>query len=351
MSTEIEAPGFAPWIARYLEWMGIRGYTPATMGRVDKHLGLFARWCAERGIGDPSEVSRAVVDRYQRWLYHYRKANGKPLGRSTQHSRLSGLKVFFGWMARHRHLEVNPASELELPRFVQGLPTEALSIGEVERVLAVPDVETALGVRDRAILETLYASGIRRSELVGLDLGDLDAERAWLVVRKGKGGKDRVVPLGERALAWVSRYLEDVRPQLVTSRSPSVLFLNGLGETFSLDGLTQLVRRYVETSGVGKRGACHLLRHTMATLMLEGGADVRYVQEMLGHAKLETTQIYTHVAIGRLAAVHAATHPGARLQSREGRSAGEEMLSVVRCALSESGSEARAGDGDGGGEE
>lgn len=335
MSDRLDAPGFEPWIARYLEWMGIRGYTPATLERVKKHLGLFARWCAERGIADPSEVNRSVVDRYQRWLYYYRKANGKPLGRSTQHSRLSGLKVFFGWMARHRHLEVNPASELELPRFVQGLPTEALSIGEVERVLAVPDVATPLGVRDRAILETLYASGIRRSELVGLDLGDLDAERAWLVVRKGKGGKDRVVPLGERALAWVSLYLEQVRPLLVVTAGCSALFLSGLGEAFSPDGLTQLVRRHVEASGVGKRGACHLLRHSMATLMLEGGADVRYVQEMLGHAKLETTQIYTHVAIGRLAAVHAATHPGARLQSREGRSAGG-------CELEEA--EAIAGD-------
>src|SRR5690606_25218940 len=139
-----------------------------------------------------------------------------------------------------------------------------------------------------------------------------DFDRGWLVVKKGKGGKDRVVPIGERALAWVNRYLEESRPQLVVSPAPEALFVTGLGERWALDGLTQLVRRWVQASGIGKAGSCHLLRHTMATQMLEGGADVRFVQEMLGHASLESTQIYTHVAIGKLKAIHDAAHPGAK---------------------------------------
>lgn len=161
------------------------------------------------------------------------------------------------------------------------------------------------------MLEVLYATGIRRSELAHLAVFDLDVDRQTLLVRQGKGKRDRMVPIGQRALAWLARYLATARPVLVVEPDDGALFVSADGIAFSPDRLTQIVGGYVTASGVGKQGACHLFRHTMATLMLEGGADIRYIQAMLGHAELSTTQIYTQVSIRALQAVHAATHPAA----------------------------------------
>uniref|UniRef100_UPI003F958530 tyrosine-type recombinase/integrase n=1 Tax=Mycobacterium sp. TaxID=1785 RepID=UPI003F958530 len=137
----------------------------------------------------------------------------------------------------------------------------------------------------------------------------LDLERATVTIRQGKGKKDRIIPLGDRAAAWVRKYLDESRPQLASEPDDKVVFLSNAGEPFSLDYLTEVARGYVEAAGIGKQGACHLFRHTMATLMLEGGADIRFIQAMLGHADLKTTQIYTHVAIRQLQEIHRATHP------------------------------------------
>jgi integrase/recombinase XerD len=146
----------------------------------------------------------------------------------------------------------------------------------------------------------------------------LDQERGTLMVRQGKGKKDRMVPIGERAIAWLAHYLNDARPQLVLPPDPGTLFLTQEGEEISCHRLTQLVRGYVVAADMGKSGACHLFRHTCATLMLEGGADIRYIQEMLGHVELSTTQIYTQVSIRKLKAVHTLTHPGAKLERAAG---------------------------------
>src|SRR5262249_39103168 len=161
----------------------------------------------------------------------------------------------------------------------------ALTVEEAERVLAMPDLSTATGVRDRAMLETFYGTGIRRSELARLNVRDLDVERHTLMVRQGKGRKDRMVPIGPRALAWIDRYVREVRPRFAETAGgldEGTLFLTVDGTGFSLDRLTQLVRDHVKASGTDKEGACHLFRHTLATLMLEGGADIRYIQAMLG---------------------------------------------------------------------
>ena len=144
---------------------------------------------------------------------------------------------------------------------------------------------------------------------MGLSLFDLDRERGTVMIRQGKGKKDRMIPIGERALAWIDRYLESARPDLVIGRNNATLFLTNAGESFTPDRLTQLVRGYVNAADTGKSGSCHLFRHTMATLMLENGADIRYIQAMLGHAELSTTQIYTQVSIRKLKEIHTATHP------------------------------------------
>jgi integrase/recombinase XerD len=163
---------------------------------------------------------------------------------------------------------------------------------------------------------------MRRSELLGLSVFDLDRERGTVMIRQGKGKKDRMVPIGERAVGWIDRYQNQVRPELAIGRGNSTLFLTNQGEAFTPDRLTQLVRRYVEAADTGKSGSCHLFRHTCATLMLENGADIRYIQAMLGHAELSTTQIYTQVSIRKLKEIHTATHPGKVRAARQ--SVGQE---------------------------
>jgi len=305
--------GMATWLARYLEWLRSHNYSESTVGNRESYLTLFCAWCEERGIARPSEVTKPILERYQRHLYHYRKpANGQPLSFRSQYSRLVPVRAFFKWLTRQNVLLYNPASELELPRLEHRLPKHVLTAREADLVLAQADTADLLGIRDRAILETLYSTGMRRMEVIGLALYDLDFDRGTLMVRQGKGKKDRMIPIGERAAVWIEKYRADVRPELVVEPDEGGLFLTAEGTRFSPNGMTSLVRNYVLAADVGKRGACHLFRHTMATLMLEGGADIRFIQQMLGHAKLETTQIYTQVSIRKLQEIHRATHPTAR---------------------------------------
>jgi len=334
--------GIASHIVDYLEWIRARNFSERTIVSRIQMLRAFASWCAERGVTRSSEVTRPILERYQRWLFHYRKADGKPLSFHTQQIRLVSIRAFFKHLARQNRILSNPASDLDLPRRERRLPRESLTPQETERVLAQPDVTKPLGLRDRAILETFYSTGLRRMELAKLSLYDLDAERGTLMVRQGKGKKDRVVPIGERAVAWIEKYREDVRPALVSGPDTGTLFLNELGESMGLDWLTLMVRRYVEKARVGKTGSCHLFRHTLATVMLEGGADVRYIQEMLGHERLDTTQVYTQVSIRALKAIHDATHPAAKLRRKDAQkaiisavlrvrpeAAGEELLETL----------------------
>jgi integrase/recombinase XerD len=306
---EPPATPLAALLEKHLEDLRVRSYSEYTVKNRRVHIGFFLVWAFERGITEPVEVTRTVLEAYQRHVFHYRKKNGEPLGFNGQHDRIVPLRVWFKWMTRHRHILHNPASELELPRLGMRLPKAVLTATEAEQILQQPDVHDPLGLRDRAIMETFYTTGMRRLELVNLKLWDLDLERATVTIRQGKGKKDRIIPLGDRTALWVLKYLEEARPKLVSEPDEHVLFLSNAGEPFSLDYLTEMVRGYVDAANIGKRGACHLFRHTMATLMLEGGADIRFIQAMLGHADLKTTQIYTHVAIRQLQEIHRATHP------------------------------------------
>ena len=181
-----------------------------------------------------------------------------------------------------------------------------------EEVLAVPDVADGLGVRDRAMLEVFYTSGIRRREMVMLDLDDVRFTLGTLLVRHGKGNKQRHVPLGECPAKWLRRYLSVCRPLLSTSDAEPALFLTGYGERFSASGLGNLVRGLMNLAGIRGSGSCHMFRHSCATQMLEHGADIRVIQQLLGHARLDTTAIYADVSILHLKEVHARCHPNAR---------------------------------------
>ena len=175
--------------------------------------------------------------------------------------------------------------------------------------MAQVDLSQPSGIRDRAVLETLYSTGIRPAEACAIKLYDLDHERGTLMIRQGKGKKDRLIPIGERATAWIDKYLAETRPLLAREPDDGTLFLTSTSQPYLPEGLSKLARRYVQASGIGKQGSCHLFRHTMATLMLEGGADIRYIQQMLGHKELSTTEIYTHVSIQKLKEIHELTHP------------------------------------------
>lgn len=309
--------GFCRAIAEWLEWLEVHGYAPQTVLDRSWNLANFVAWAALRGITRPAEVTLPVLEAYQRHVAGRRKPDGMPLSRSTQEKAIVPLRLFFAWCTKSHRILYNPASELVLPRKTHPLPTATLSAEEAEVVLALPDTGSPLGLRDRAMLECLYATAMRRGELVGLDLADVDLARRYLTLRQTKNRFDRVVPTGERAAAWLSAYLDRSRPQLVIGEDPGAVFLAANGERLGVKWLSGQVHHYLAASGVGKPGSCHLFRHSAATLMLEGGADVRYVQELLGHRNLSSTHLYTRVAPERLAAVHLATHPAARLAAAD----------------------------------
>jgi integrase/recombinase XerD len=311
-----EASGFYPYLVRFLDWSAVRGYTAQTNTARTIHLRRFILWCADRNLDRPQDVTRPILERYRRYLYHYRKESGEPLSFATQQQRLLPLRAFFKWLARENLILSNPASELELPRVHRRLPSHILSRDDVERVLMQTNLHGELGVRDRAMLETLYSTGVRRAELASLKLYDLDLRNGSLLVREGKGKKDRYVPLGQRAIDALRRYLDDVRPMLVIEPDDGSVFLHEFGEPFEKNRLSDLVKRYLLAAGIDKPGACHLFRHAMATQMLENGADIRFIQAILGHAQLSTTEIYTHVSIAQLKKVHALTHPAERPRER-----------------------------------
>ena len=301
--------GMVVLLDRFTESMQVGGYAESTIFGRRRLLGYFIAWAAERGITRPNEVTKPIIDRYQRWVYHTPKANGQPKSFRAQHSQLLPVRAWFKWLTRHNHLLYNPASEMQLPRLEQRLPKLVLTATQAEAILRVPDITTPLGLRDRCILEVFYSSGIRRTEMANLEVYDVSFERGTLMVRQGKGKKDRLVPIGSRALSWVQKYLQEVRSSLLVDPMERSLWLSHQGDAIVANHIAHIVRRAIERSDQGLSGGCHVFRHTMATLMLENGADLRYVQAMLGHANVQTTQIYTQVAIGKLQQIHTATHP------------------------------------------
>lgn len=296
------------YMEEHFEWMQVSGYSADTVRGRRQAIRKFISWIDERGMDDPRQITRPMIERYQRHLFYYRKSDGQPLSVGMQLQYLAAIKLWFKWLTRAHHILANPAADLELPRQPKRLPGRILSRQEVEAVLREADPGTAQGLRDRALLELLYATGIRRSEAASLGLYDPDLLRGVLWVRHGKGGRQRVVPLGTRATAWLDKYLSQARPELLATDTQA-LFLTDYGEPMRADKIADKVRRYMDFAGIPKGGSTHLLRHACATHMLEGGADIRFIQALLGHTSLETTEIYTHVSIDKLIEVHRATHP------------------------------------------
>jgi integrase/recombinase XerD len=235
---------------------------------------------------------------------------GKGLSSSTMARRVYALRKFFDFLMMEGEVSENVARSMEVSRARRKLP-ESLSISEVERLLVAPDTSKSEGVRDRAILELLYSCGLRVSELVSLRKEDIDLDVGYVRVM-GKGGKERIVPVGEEGRRWVRRYIEEVRPSLLKDTgSERPLFLTRRGEGFTRQGIWKIVKCYASKAGIKRRVHPHVLRHSFATHLLSGGADLRSIQEMLGHSDISTTQVYTHVERERIKEVYRRYHPRA----------------------------------------
>jgi integrase/recombinase XerD len=278
-----------------------RGQSARTVEAKRGRLRRFLRWWEDRG----GPLDASALAGYQGHLWR-----DSGLDIATQRNHLTTLRLLVRHLHRRGYLPVDPGTALELPRVPRRLTQEWLTAAEFERLCIHFRGDGVEALRDRTLLEVLYATGLRRMELAALDLGDVDHAGQTLTVRRGKGGHSRRVPISPRALRWLRRYLGQARPQLSAEAGSEALFLTDGGARFVGRRLGDRVGRLLRTAGLNKRGACKLFRHGIATAMLENGADLRHVQEMLGHADISTTQVYAHVTITELKRVYARTHPG-----------------------------------------
>jgi integrase/recombinase XerD len=285
------------------------GLSRNTLEAYRRDLGLLSEWLENRRGPALAAVAEADLGRYFAERYAARPARGKGFKSSTQARLHSSLKRFYQFLAREGRVRVDPTLKLDAPKKPQRFP-KTLSEADVEALLRQPDPEQPLGLRDRAMLEVLYASGLRVSELVRLKIAEVSADQG--VVRIfGKGSKERLVPLGEEALAWLARYAAEARPGLLKRRSSEFVFLTARGAPMTRQAFWYLLKKRAAQALPGKSLSPHTLRHAFATHLLNHGADLRVVQMLLGHADISTTQIYTHVARERLKALHAKHHPRA----------------------------------------
>lgn len=278
------------------------GLARATLEAYRRDLAQFARWLATQEHAGLAAVRPADVEG---WFAARFRARAHPRSAARY---ATALRRFYHFMLREHLITADPTRTLDRPRLPRSLP-DTLSEDEVTRLLASVSVADALGLRDRAMLETLYATGLRVSELVTLQLPVLNLREGWLHVRSGKGGKDRLVPLGDEARHWLERYLAEARPAILAGQKTEAVFVTRRGGGMTREAFWHLIKRRAREAGIHKPLSPHTLRHAFATHLLNHGADLRVVQMLLGHSDLTTTQIYTHVARERLKTLHAAHHP------------------------------------------
>lgn len=308
------------FLVRFVEAMTAWNWSKRTIPSYEQNIRYFLDWLeAETDVKTLAEVTPELLGSYQVALLSMETRQGKHLATATQHTRLTVLKSFFRYLAREGKLLTNPAAGLQLPKKRRSLPQAHLTPREALRLVETIETSTPAGLRDRAILEVFYATGIRNAELRALTVSDFDPQSETLTVRAGKGGKDRVVPLGPVAAAVLADYLAEGRDKLLRGKTwrskpkdVSQLFVSRWGFPLHPPAVIAIVKRAARRAGIKKPIAPHRLRHACATHMLKGGADIRHIQKLLGHASLQTTQIYTHVEISDLKAVHRKFHPRER---------------------------------------
>lgn len=292
-------------IIEYLHYLTIeRGLSVNTKSSYQRDLKQYIAFLKETGISDWQAVDRYTVVAFLAHLNQQNKAS------ATVTRMISSLRRFHQYLRQERLTDHDPMQHIESPKKTQKLP-QTLSLQEVEALIATPDTTTTLGIRDRAILEVMYATGLRVSELIGLKMGDVHLEMG-LLQTLGKGDKERIVPLGDYAIHWIERYLAESRP-LLTKKRPQEnhLFVNSHGSGLSRQGIWKNLKVWVLKAGITKDVTPHTLRHSFATHLLENGADLRTVQELLGHSDISTTQIYTHITKRRMTEVYKEHFPRA----------------------------------------
>ena len=298
-------------ISRFLDFLAVeRGLSNNTLEAYRRDLLRYGRYLEEHGVLDSTEASEAIVAGFVGRLSSTQFAEGRRYRPSSVARALAAVRMFHLFLVREGDAESSAAEGVVRPKVPRTLP-RPLSVQEVSSLLAACGEGDGAALRDRAVLETLYGAGLRISELVGLDVDDVDLEEGS-VRAVGKGDKERVVPLGRFAVAAISAYLTRVRPSLVRANTGPALFLNRRGGRLTRQGAAGILKKTAKRAGVTKRVAPHALRHSFATHLLDGGADVRVVQELLGHAVLSTTQIYTLVTGERLREEYFSAHPRAR---------------------------------------
>lgn len=280
-----------------------RNLSVNTVASYQSDLKLAAEYWQEHGLSDWQHIDRFAV------LQLLSSMQNRGRSTETVARMVSSLRQFFAYLKRSEKVAANPMKLVQLPKGRRKLPT-VLSEAEVDRLLAVPDTSRPLGIRDRAMWELMYATGLRVSELVNLKLTELHLSMR-LIQPRGKGDKERIIPVGDVAVEWVQRYLSSVRPRLLKKQRSAFVFLNAHGRQLTRQGVWKKLKQDVISAGITKDVTPHTLRHSFATHLLEHGADLRVVQELLGHADIATTQIYTHVSKSRLTAVYRQYHPRA----------------------------------------
>lgn len=300
---------FADAITRFLTDRTVRNFSPRTVENNAYDLQVFVRFMAARRIDSVETVTRDALHDFQEWLCRAPGKNGKMRGVRNQYQFTTLIKTFFGWLRTDGILAHDPAKALEYARLPQELPRQVMTPNEARKILEGIDTSTAHGYRDRAILEVFYATGIRCQELINLRVPDVNLEEELLRINDGKGKKDRVVPLSRIACRYIETYLKAVRPELANERSGDRLFLSWRGHPLHRYNLNKMVIARAKAAGLKKHITCHIWRHTCATHLLKNQANLRHVQEMLGHACLSTTERYLHLNIDDLKEAHRRFHP------------------------------------------
>lgn len=284
-------------------------YAEGTIKRYLHFLNRFLTYLEGRGITDISAINKEDIQDYQRQLYETINARGEPNSVFHQNNNLKVIKSFFRFLTEDGYIVSDPARDVSYAREPRRLPRSILSKSEAKKIIHAPNTATAIGYRDRTILEVFYSTGIRRNELINLTLQDVDYHEGLIRINSGKGDKDRVVPIGKIACRYLENYVKAVRPSLIKDPYNNHLFLTMNGSKLSENTVWQIVKAYGKKAKLKKNVSPHTFRHTCATLMLRNKANVRHIQELLGHASLESTQVYSHVSITDLKEVHARCHP------------------------------------------
>jgi integrase/recombinase XerD len=290
------------WIDSYMNYITVeKGLSRNTLDSYGGDLVRYADFLRGLGIDEIGKTSKTEAMAYLLSLWK-QGLSPKTVARS-----ISVLRGFYRWLADEGVLAGNPLEDMESPRTRRSLP-EVLSVDEVESLLNQPDPSHPIGMRDKAMLELLYAAGLRVSELTQLPLSNVNVEAGYVIVL-GKGGKQRIVPMGQEAVHWLSHYLEDSRSRLLGDKRSPLVFVSQWRRGMSRQAFWKIIKKYALMAGIRKKISPHTIRHSFASHLLEGGADLRSVQSLLGHVDISTTQIYTHVTRERLKRVHARYHP------------------------------------------